>query len=433
MFVKTQSKSPDPINPALLSGQSGPHGQQDASVQVSLLPCICHAPQLGCVGVTILGRERVTFRIGAEDSDCLEYEDITEVTSNSLEERGCDFPEYEDITVVTNICLEERDNLATPPPLLPPRDKSGEKDHKRKNLRAHLGLGEEEITHVFDEQGTRGTRRRKDLTRFLGMWEEGTKDVSKEKRSILESLLGRKRPKALARKQGDQEVGVSFQPVIPQSRPQKQQIGQQGLVRRSPPQQNTTSTFFPEHASNSEVSSGDSSEEEKCRTASFSSVISSSSSLSSSSSTSSYSGRYSHFYTKTTPTIWESQQMHKREKHEVQLAVERGMPVIPFIPVEELLGRKRERRPREVNSCSNMIYSKSLESIIELAKDQLNPPSSSLSSLSSGEPIYMDMGGRPQSSAPAYPPLSSIQPCFTDYMHMEVLQHTYNEDYLDMD
>ena len=418
MFETPQLNSADHRDPAQLSGQSGPHGQTDASVQVSLLPCVCHAPQWGCVGVTILGKERVTLRIGAEDRDCLEYED----TNNSLEERGSDFLEYKDIAVVTNICLEKRDKLATPPPLLPPRDKSGEKDHKRKNLRAHLGLGDKETTHVFEEQGTCGTRRRKNLTQFLGMWEEGTKDVSKEKHSILASLLGRKRPKALARKQEEHEVGVSFQPFNPQSRPQIEQIGQQGWVKRSPPQKNT---------SGSGDSSGDSSEEEKFRTSSFSSVISSSSSLSSSSSTSSYSGRYSHLYPKTIPTIWGSQQMHKREKEEVQLAEERGMPVIPFIPVEEVVGRTRDRRQREVNS--SMIYSKSLESIIELAKDQLNPPSSSLSSLSSGEPIYMDMGGRPESSAPSYPPLASIQPCFTDYMHMEVLQDTFNEDYLDMD
>ena len=35
----------------------------------------------------------------------------------------------------------------------------------------------------------------------------------------------------------------------------------------------------------------------------------------------------------------------------------------------------------------------------------------------------MDMGGQTQPSTLAYPLLSSIQPCFTDYMHMEGSQH----------
>ena len=111
-----------------------------------------------------------------------------------------------------------------------------------------------------------------------------------------------------------------------------------------------------------------------------------------------------------------------REEQEVRLAVERGMPVIPFIPVWEELVSKRERGATlSFEKCN----SKSLESIIGLAKEELNPSSFE-------EPIYMDMGGRTQSSAPAYPLLSSIQPCYTNYMHMEVLQDTLREDFLDI-
>ena len=48
MFDTAQSSSPDPVRS---SRQSCPYGQQDTSVQVSLVPCACLAPQSGYVGV----------------------------------------------------------------------------------------------------------------------------------------------------------------------------------------------------------------------------------------------------------------------------------------------------------------------------------------------------------------------------------------------
>ena len=175
MFAISQSSSLDPRDPVVSSQQSCRDGQQDASVHVSLMPCACLAPQSGYVGVTILGREGVTMRVGDEDwedGDCLEYEDITEVTHNSLELGGGDCLEYEDITDVNTNCSYKMTKLSTTPPSLPPGDNVGQKDHKRKDLKAHLGLGEVEAICAFGQPGSRAARCRKDLTRFLGIKDE---------------------------------------------------------------------------------------------------------------------------------------------------------------------------------------------------------------------------------------------------------------------
>ena len=295
----------------------------DAGVQVSLLRCnACTTLDLRANdGVAILGRETVTLRIQPEDwiPSEAEYEDITEVAGSYQDQEGS----------LTDLL----------PPLLPPRQDSVWGEHqkrKTKDLKAFLGLGEEEGGMVLGVRaGQEAGLYRKDLTKFLGMAEdiEGWKKGMKRRRSFLKSFLGkRSRSCKEQEKEVELEWDVSYQQFTSLLSIGEQETLAPGRVRRScRPVHSTTSDIFPQSGYYSDLSSG----EKKCRTASFSSVASSTSSSSSMSSCSSFSSD-SHYVNIRDQIVGWRQRL---EEQSVRLAIERGMPVIPFSPLAETVGR----------------------------------------------------------------------------------------------
>ena len=370
--------------------------QVDAGVQVSLLRCTaCKLDLRDSKGVTILGRERVTLRIQPEDWIASEAE-------------------YEDITEVAGSCEDQEGSLTAPlPPPLPPRQDSvwGE-NKKRKDLKSFLGLGEEEGGMVL---GVRTSQEagfyRKDLTKFLGMTEDvgGWIKGRKRRRSFLYSFIGkRSRSCKEQQKEVEQEWDVSYQQFSSLLGIGDQETLAPGRVRRScRPGHSTTADIFPRSGDHCDISSG----EEKCRTASFSSVASSTSSSSSTSSCSSD----SHYVNIRDQIVGWRQ---KLEEQSVRMAVERGMPVIPFSPLVEGVGMStrvgREGRVAPRRKLSNR---QSLESIIQLAKGELYSTSMSSNYSTSFSDSIVDQS-----------------PCFTDYMHMEDQRsESIKNDYMDMD
>ena len=350
------------------------HGLVDAGVQVSLLHCnACTTLELrDNEGVTIFGRETVTLRIQPEDW----------IPSEA---------EYEDITEVTGSCEDHEGSLTAllPPPLPPRQDSVWGQHQKRKDLKAFLGLGEEEGGMVLGVRaGQEAGLYRKDLSKFLGMAEDvgGWTKCRKRRHSFLNSFLGKKsRSCKEQKKEVEQEWDVSYQQFTSLLGIGDQETLAPGRVRRScRPGHSTTADIFPRSGDYGDLSSG----EENCRTASFSSVASS---ISSSSSTSSCSSD-SHYVNIHDQIVGWRQRL---EEQSVRMAIERGMPVIPFSPLAETVGRStrlgREGRVAPRRKLSNR---QSLESIIQLAKGELYPTtiSSNYFTNSPIEHTYIDMG-----------------------------------------
>ena len=399
---------------------------EDKWVQVSLTSCRCCNNHNEDSSNTTIATMRAINPCCVEDDlvpSVAEYEDIAEVAAALLQEEVALFSDD----------LDEGDSTQKPPPL-PPRDLvanngvGGEEQQvrRRKDLRAHLGLRDEEAACLLGVRGVLGGRR-KDLTRFLGVGQEAAK-VKERPRSIMESFLGASR----MRRQGISGPGkegehqdqdqVTFQQFVSMLAKEERQIRRAGRVtsRRNPPVR--ASALFTSSSSSSSSSSCEESGEEE-RSSSSSMVSSVATSSCSPTSTPTLPSRTLTISRAGMMSMLRSRRSRRREEEEeeVRAAVERGMPVIPFTPLAE--GKVSRGVVGSLTDCGSS--SESLDTLIRLAKDQLHSSSLSFSSSSSStsssssmeEPIYMEMTGRSPLSISCPP-----QPCFTDYMDMGVVE-----------
>ena len=355
-----------------------------------------------------------------------EYEDIAEVAAALLQEEVALFT---DRKIENN--NDEGDGSQKPPPL-PPRDlgangvvvEQQQQVRRRKDLRAHLGLKDEEAACLLGVRGALGGRR-KDLTRFLGVGTEAANKVKERPKSIMETFLGASR----MRRQGMSGSGkdgehqdqdqVSFQQFVSMLAKEERQIRRAGRVtsRRNPPVR--ASALFSSSSSSSSSCEESGGEERSSSSSMVSSVAASSCSPAS---TPTLPSRTLTISRAGMMSMLRSRRSRRREEEEeeVRAAVERGMPVIPFTPLAE--GKVARGVAGDLTECGSS--SESLDTLIRLAKDQLHSSSFSFSSSSSTsssssmeEPIYMEMTGRSPLSISCPP-----KPCFTDYMDMGVIE-----------
>ena len=367
----------------------------------------------------------------SEDEDDLvpsvaEYEDIAEVAAALLHEENLAI--FPDLDQGLHRSQSSEDSTQMPPPL-PPRDLAGNEEEqqvlrRRKDLRAHLGLREEEAACLLGVRGGRGGRR-KDLTRFLGITQEGAKSRERPK-SIIENLLGASRVRRQGMsgggKEGDHQDQdqLSFQQFVSMLAKEERQIRRAGRVtsRRNPPVR--ASALFTSLSSTSSSSSSSEESGEEERSSSCSMVSSVAASSCSPTSTPTLPSRTLTISRAGMMSMLRSKRSKRRaeEEEEVRAAMEKGMPVIPFSPLTE--GKSIRRGVSgNIRDCGSS--SESLDTLIRLAKDQLHSSSISFSSSTSSsssmeEPIYMEMTGRTPLSISCPP-----RPCFTDYMDMGVV------------